>query len=173
MNIHENDQLVLRPSKRSTLGLLLGCSIFVGAGVWMATIGKPIGWIAVIFFGLGVVVALVQLIPNASYLVITQKGFEIGSLFRSHTYSWHEVTFFAVATTYYHGMVVFNFSASYEKAKVARNVAKAIAGYEGALPGTYGMKADQLADLLNEWKARFDLSWANGSSPFYSCPDEP
>jgi hypothetical protein len=55
-------------------------------------------------------------------------------------------------------MVVFNFSVTFDKAKTARLVASVIAGYEGALPDTYGMRADQLADLLNEWKAKFDAS---------------
>jgi len=52
-------------------------------------------------------------------------------------------------------MVAISFSELYRKAKTTRGLARFIAGAEGALPDTYGMKADQLANLLNEWKSRF------------------
>ena len=34
----------------------------------------------------------------------------------------------------------------------------ALAGFEGALPDTYGMKAEALADLMNEYKYQHDLA---------------
>jgi len=54
-------------------------------------------------------------------------------------------------------MVVFNYSDHYDRVKMMRGFARKIAGYEGALPDTYGMSADQLADLLNNWKAIFEM----------------
>ncbi len=48
--------------------------------------------------------------------------------------------------------VLFNFSPDYPRAKAGRNLSKAIVGYEGALPDTYGLAAGELANQLNAWR---------------------
>jgi hypothetical protein len=77
MEMPEDNRVLLRPSKKGTLGLLLICSAFVAAGVWMASEGEMIGWFASCFFGLGVLVAIVQLLPNSSHLHLTESGLEV------------------------------------------------------------------------------------------------
>ncbi len=47
-------------------------------------------------------------------------------------------------------MVGFNYAASYDRQKNARALASALTECEGALPNTYGKKAEELAALLNE-----------------------
>jgi hypothetical protein len=43
-----------------------------------------------------------------------------------------------------------------ERLSGPRRAARAVAGYDGgALPDTYGMKADDLAALMNEWHSRY------------------
>jgi hypothetical protein len=156
--MQEDNRLLLRPSKKGSLGLLLICSVFVAAGVWAASEGHIIGWFASCFFGLGVLVAIVQLLPNASYLLLTENGLEARTMYRSWSVSWKDIAFFTTASIGpMNRMVVFNFSDHYERAKITRRFAGGIAGYEGALPDTYGMKADELADLLNNWKASFEM----------------
>jgi hypothetical protein len=156
MKIPVEDRLLLRPSILGILGLLVVCSLFVAGGVWMASKGQWMGWVGIVFFGLGVIVALVQLLPNASYLRLTENGLEVRSLYRSWFVSWDEIAYFAIANIGYGDVVVFMFSDRYHKAKTSRALARAIAGYEGALPDTYGMKADELCCLLSEWKRRFE-----------------
>jgi len=136
---------------------LLICSAFVAVGVWMASEGEMIGWFASSFFGLGVIVAIVQLLPNASHLHLTESGLEVRTLYRSWSVSWNDIAFFAAASIGPNRMVVFNYSDHCDRAKMMRGFARKIAGYEGALPDTYGMSADQLADLLNNWKAIFEM----------------
>ena len=48
-----------------------------------------------------------------------------------------------------HEMVGFNFAPTYDRAKLGRTVAKALSQCEGALPDTYGKKAEELAAILN------------------------
>jgi hypothetical protein len=155
LNGQDGNRLLLRPSFISTLGLLLVCTIFVVLGIWMSGEGQPMGWFVAGTFGVGVVIALVHLLPNASYLLLTEDGFETRTLYRSSSVAWDEIAFFATTTIGHNKMVVFNYSDRFDRSKRARRLARAIAGYEGALPDTYGMKADQLASLLNEWKGRF------------------
>jgi hypothetical protein len=132
-----------------------------GRGVWMASEEETIGWFLSCFFGFGMIVATIQLLPNASYLLLTAGGLEMRTMYRSSFVSWNEIAFFATASIRYKGMVVrrmvvFNFSENYNKLQIGRRVAKVIAGHEGGLPDTYGMTADQLANLLSEWKNRFE-----------------
>jgi len=46
-------------------------------------------------------------------------------------------------------MVGFNFVPTYDRGRTARAVAKALGKCEGALPNTYGRKAEELARVLN------------------------
>src|SRR5437773_2372837 len=83
MDTHGDNRLLLRPSVAGTLGLLLICCALVALGVWLASEGETIGWVATCFFGLGILVAVVQLLPNASYLLLTDSGFEARAMYRS------------------------------------------------------------------------------------------
>ena len=107
-----------------------------------------------IVFGLGSLVFAFQLLPDSSYLLLGPKGFTVRTLYRSHKYGWAEVERFGVTRIGANKTVAFDFSGEYGKYHVARQVAAGISGYEGALPDTYGMKPERLAELLNEWKAR-------------------
>ena len=46
------------------------------------------------FFGLGVIVALINMHPRASCLTLSEQGFEFSSLFRKHFVAWSDVTDF-------------------------------------------------------------------------------
>lgn len=114
--------------------------------------GESIGWLPALFFGLGVVVFGVILLPNSAYLRVSQDGFTVCSLFRAHSYRWSDVGPFTVDRIGPNRMVVFNFSDQYRALPLARKAASAITGYEGALPDSYGMSLEELACLLNEYR---------------------
>ena len=52
-------------------------------------------------------------------------------------------------------MVAWNFTADYVASGGMCRASKAFSGYEAALPDTYGMKAQELADLLNELRRSY------------------
>ena len=54
-----------------------------------------------------------------------------------------------------HKMVAFNFVHSYDRSRIGGQISTAIAGCEGALPNTYGRKAEELAESLNRCLAQF------------------
>jgi hypothetical protein len=57
-------------------------------------------------------------------------------------------------------MVVFNYSASYTKSKKGRSLSKGIAGWEGGLHDTFGMKAEKLMNLMNAyWIAARNINY--------------
>jgi hypothetical protein len=151
--IDMNDQLVLRASKlKNLLSALVSC-VFIAGGVWLILGGDGIGWFVAGFFGLCLIVFLVQMLPQSSYLRLDPEGFEIRTLFQSSRYKWDDVAVFGTKKIG-SKMVIFLFSPEYENGKTARGISLAVAGVEGALPDTYGMSAEELANLMNEWREK-------------------
>jgi hypothetical protein len=153
-----DDVRVLRPSRVKVLGLLLLTALFTATGTWMITRREPAGWVLVAFFGLGVIIFAVLLLPNNAYLRLEPEGFTVCSMFRAHTSRWADIDCFCVGVIGHNRMVVFNYSAAYRKHQSSRKVARALAGFEGALPDTYGMSAGELADLMNQYRGRHATS---------------
>jgi len=114
--------------------------------------GEGMGWIVTGFFGFGSLIFIVNMLPQASYLKLDGVGFETSSLFRKHKYNWDDISHFGVGKISNNTMVMFNFSSSYQKARNARKIASMISGAEGALHDNFGMKAEELAQLMNEYK---------------------
>jgi Bacterial PH domain len=146
--------VILYPKKSSAFLLLLVCSVFVAVGLW---VGSKEGWPAYLcaaFFAVGILAAIIQMLPGSSSLRVDEKGLTIVNLFRASEITWEAVDHFCVVTmaqtgVKVHEMVGINFAPSYDAARLGRQFAKAITGCEGALPDTYGKKADELAAFLN------------------------
>jgi len=149
----------LYPSRRKRLKSLLICSFFVLVGLFMLKSSSFQGWPVIVFFGLCVVVNGVTLVPGSSYLRLTTRGFEVRNLFRTHTETWSHIdSFVAYANrTSRTRLVGFRFVVGQvvsPTTEVARRAARRIGGVDGALPDTYGMSAEDLAALMNEYLNR-------------------
>jgi hypothetical protein len=143
----------LHTKRAKTIWLLLLCSAFTAGGVLMILNGKNMGWFCSGFFALGTLIFLLQLHPKASYLTISEDGFECSVLFRKSRYRWSDISKFGTYTLRQKGLPVgtfvgLDFSAEYQLSPKARAVSKAMVGFEGGLPDTYGLRADELAQLL-------------------------
>ncbi len=148
--------LILRPSKLKTLVLLIICLVFSFGGIFLIREGNNMGWLVFSFFFIGVIVFIITLLPNSSYLKISAEGIEIKTLFKkSQMISWGVIDEFGAAYIGVNKMVTINFNENYNQQKVGRNLASSLTGFEGALPDTYGMDASKLANLLNDYKNKF------------------
>ena len=157
---------VTYPASRRKMLMLLGISlVFVAVGVVLMR--KPAermtARLLTGFFGLGAVVALVNLHPRASYLTLSEQGFEFSSLFRKHFVAWRDVTDFVPMRISGNAMVGFHYDASMKNAPALRHVSSFIAGIEAALPDTYGHSNIDLAKLLNELRARYGAQFPGAS----------
>lgn len=146
--------MTLYPKKQSAIILLLGCIFFVIAGIVLARSQGWIGYLCAGFFGLGIPAAIVRILPGSTYLELTNEGFEFCNMFRKTSLSWEVIDEFFIVTlkqtgVSVHKMVGFNFVDSYDRMRIGRGVSKALSQCEGALPDTYGLKPEELADLLN------------------------
>ena len=141
--------MVLRPSWRRSLLLLLVCAGFFAVGVLMIREGKPEAWFAAVVCGVFTLTALVLILPGAAYLRLAPEGFTICSLYRKSFIRWADVRDFRIVIIGHNKMVGFDYAPHDQPAKRSRRFAAAITGAEGALPNAYGLKADQLALLMN------------------------
>jgi hypothetical protein len=149
--------VVLRPSKRKELALLAVSLGFAVLGAFAAASGEAIGWAALVFFGLCAVVAVVTLLPGASYLRLEPEGFVMCSLYRADRLRrWDEVTGFHVYSTPGGAQVGFDFSPGARPP--GSGLARGLAGVDGGLPNTYGLKAEELAELLSLWRETYSRS---------------
>jgi hypothetical protein len=154
--MEDSQVLELRPTQLKTLFLVFGSALLATLG-WYFFAGVPaVRWIFVAFFGLGILIFGVNLAPGSSYLRLSREGFTYCSLYKSRHYSWNEVERFGLIVVGMNRTVGFSFSSSYKGLERARKAVAAVAGYEGALPDTYGKKAAELVALLNEWKNKYE-----------------
>jgi hypothetical protein len=148
--------VVLYPSRKKLILMLLGSAVFVAGGISMVTSGAGMGWLVAVFFGLCLVVFVVMLLPGAASLALDRDGFEITSLYRRHRTAWQNATGFEAASLPVvppgRKMVVYNDGKMAGKSVARLNVA--MVGRNAGLPDSYGLAADDLADLMNRWRAR-------------------
>lgn len=147
----------LHPKKTSSVLSLLVTLLFLVIGVLMILDNEGEGWFVAIVFGFGFLISVVNLLPKASYLLLDEEGFETCSLFRKHKYHWNDVSHFVVGSISHNKMVMFNFSKEYAKGKRSRKMASFISGAEGALHDTFGLKAEELAKLMNRYRAFYAI----------------
>lgn len=148
------DQRVLRPKLLKTIGLFSVSILLMASGTFLFEKSPIMAWVIVLFFGLCVLVALIQMLPNSSFLKLTEEGFEVRNFFKSNVTKWSEVDSFRVGNVGGQKMVMYDFSEEHQKYNVGKKIAKSLSGSEGALPDTYGMKANELATLMNDWKSK-------------------
>lgn len=151
-----------RPAKMVLL--ILGSGVFVAIGLWLFPRDPFLARACIIFFGLGAVIGVVGLLPNSSYLTLTEQGFLFASLYRKHFVAWSNVQSFIPVRIQRRRMVGWNYSSEYQGSKRLRSVNAAVAGVEAALPDTYGMPAEQLADLMNQLRDTHAMALRAGGS---------
>jgi hypothetical protein len=147
----------LYPSKLKSTLFLLGSLAFVIAGIGMVSIGDITGLPVVGFFGLCLLVAVIQFHPKASYLHLSAEGFTFCSLFRSNFVSWQYVQEFGLISISNNTMVSWNYTSEYVAAGRARSVSRALYGYEAALPDTYSLKPKHLAQLMSDLLSQYQV----------------
>ena len=148
--------LMLHASRVKASLLLAVCLAFTVIGVWMGIDTHDwIGWACAALFGLGCVVFTLNMLPNASFLRLEEDGFTYSALYRRHTVKWAVTRDFGVMAMRYTRMVGWSFVANHRMSATMRKLNQAIAGFDAALPDTYGMRAETLAVLMATLRDRY------------------
>jgi hypothetical protein len=146
--------VTLHPSRKKWLLIFATSAVFAAGGAWMIERGEPMGWYVLIFFGLGALVAAAALLPGAGGLTLDREGFAITNLFRRYRVRWQDAAGFVAARIppARQKMVMYDDATQRGKSLAQLNVA--IAGRGAGLPDTYGLSADDLAQLMAQWRDR-------------------
>ena len=153
----EDNEIILRPSKKRAALYLFVCLGFVIVGAMQVARHEAgiIGWLSVLFFGLCIAVFVLQFLPSAAYLRIRRDGFRFCSLFReSPLILWRDVSDFRVARLPPSGHRIVVFDWHIAPNRNVRQINKHLVDASDGLPDSYGLRPEELADLLNAWRSR-------------------
>jgi hypothetical protein len=146
-------------NRRKAAAVLAGSLGFVAMGILVLRYGDGEAdeifwaWAAIAFFALCAVVAAVMLLPGAGSLTLAADGFTMCSLFRKAHTPWRQASDFAVAQSGDKRMTF----VGYEDARAsgfAAETSRSLIGRNAALPDTYGLTHEELAQLLTRWRER-------------------
>lgn len=146
--------VTLTPSPRKWLLVLGGCLAFVAIGIWQAGEQPLIGWSAVGFFGLGVLVAGAMLVPGAAGIVLDADGFEVTGFFRRHRTRWADATGFQAATVPPSAQKLVVYDDRGSENSTLGGINRRLSGRNSGLPDNYGLPPDDLAQVMMRWRER-------------------
>ncbi|MBN9662652.1 MAG: hypothetical protein J0H49_30920 [Acidobacteria bacterium] len=154
---------ILYPGRLRTLFLAVACAVFTLMGLGAG--GGGLLW--ALLAGIGAFIFFTSLLPSAAWLKLDAQGFTYRIAFREHRYNWADIRSFGVLTRRYLGIipvsriVCFTFTEEHKKTKsLLLRMATAIARFDGQLPDNYGMKARDLAALMENWRLQAESSAA-------------
>jgi hypothetical protein len=149
-------EVLIEPPTQA-LWVSFGSLAFVAMGVALLMTGNGntiMSILTIVFFGACFIIGIMMLFGPKATLSLDQEGFEFVTLGRVNREAWNEIEGFGVARIGLNRLVGINYPA--EKLAslsplVAQSAAtsKSMCGYHGALPVTYGLRADVLAAKLN------------------------
>lgn len=145
---------IFRPNRLKILMLFLISSAFVAIGIFALEENTLLGWFSISFFGIGIIVSLIQFYPNASYLKLNEEGFEVKSLFRTSFTKWSDVKDFREGHIKRNKMIFFDYTEEHKKWKKGKKLSKFLSGKEGAIQSSYNISTKELLNLLKEYKLK-------------------
>ncbi|MFC7346864.1 PH domain-containing protein [Chryseobacterium zhengzhouense] len=90
----QNLPLILKPSKVKSVILILISIGFVALGISLLEKNMLIAVLNIVFFGIGLIIFIINQLPNSSYLKIDERGIEMKNLFRTTFIPWQAVNSF-------------------------------------------------------------------------------
>jgi hypothetical protein len=143
------ESLIIRPSRTQSWGLISISVVFVALGLFFGLRGDSMGFWAAGFFGLCLLVGVVDAVRSWSSLRLDREGFDMRSLFRSRRYRWSDIRSFAVSSASGKTLVTFMLHAPAHSPVAGPPPG---GNFDGALPDMYGQSAPALAALLDDWR---------------------
>ncbi len=151
------EEITLYPNKiQWTLALLAS----MGVMYWSLANsfkGDNFSFFCSIMSALMLLLSVVMLLPGSSWLKIDRQGIKFAHIFKITCIKWHDIQEFGTFSSgppyllFREKYVGLNFRGNYKEFKNARSTAKALTGFEGSLPDSYGKKPTHLAEILNQY----------------------
>lgn len=133
--------------------VLLACAAFVAIGYGMISTHASGGWLVLVFFSIGAIVAAISLLPGMGSLTLDGTGFTIVVLFRRRQQlRWQDAKDFESVVIPFTTQKTVAFDVRSLAGRALAKLSVVISGHDGALPDTYGLSADDLARLMAQWR---------------------
>jgi len=149
------DRMELKPNRLSWFFMFLISAGFVGIAIWLGPEEDPtLFWFGGGFFLICALVSTPLMLGVGSRLILERESFTCRTLFRSFTRKWSECSEFHpihVGTRRFVGFTAQRDEAAHPNLAAAN---RALLGAAGALPETFGISAEELADLMNRFRVR-------------------
>jgi hypothetical protein len=146
--------VVLRPGRGRGVAFII---IGVAFGLFLAWLGpgggSPVGYwaftiiVMALWLGFGV-----YMVNPRHYLRLDARGMEIHTLRHTTAHRWQELRGFYAEGTATQPMVTYELAGENPRADAWTRVTHIVTGGREVLPNTYGLPAEELARLLNEWR---------------------
>ena len=165
---HHPDRLMLMPSIRKTAAFSLGTASFSVVGALLIALGgsiAPLGWIFVVLFGSLTGMGLLAWRAFRSgrvFLELTGGWFAVHTIKGTAACPWADVKLFAaesvgipiIGLASWQSRVYFDLLPSSPGLGRPWSVWAQGSGHDGLLPDNYGLRAQALSTLMNEWRLR-------------------
>lgn len=149
------EAIELRPGRVKWVMIFLISAGFVAIAIWLGDEMEPLTrWGSGGFFALCGLIAVPQMIGVGARLRLDREGFTCTTLFKSFRRTWVECSEFAPARVGPNLMVGFSTATDETNHPRGAALSRALTGISGALPDTFGMAADELAELMNIFRQR-------------------
>jgi hypothetical protein len=153
--------VTLYSSRKKWFSLLLICGLIGAGGLAMVHYGISDGWFLLVVFGALTIISLGMLLPGASALTLDGLGFDVTKFFRSHRARWQDVKRFDTFELHRSRptwLVAAEKMVIYDDVRatsgILATVNKTLADHNAFLPDTYGLKGEELAWLMTQWRER-------------------
>ena len=161
------------------LAMLAGGLAFAVIAIWMLHAEDVSGsdrwaaWAGLLIGGLIVPFAAIMLLPAAGSLTLDADGFVTCSLFRRFHTPWRQVSEFRVGEYPFPGesrqrTIIYDDTKS---ASLFAEPVREMLGRNSALPDTYGLSYEDLAQLMTQWRARALAAHGGSRVPHIDRPD--
>ncbi|GGA84554.1 hypothetical protein GCM10011491_10110 [Brucella endophytica] len=150
--------VVIRPAPTKSLAMATGSAIFGSVILWMLLNQPPpiltqvLLWPGVVLFLGGAPLLFAMAIGGAS-LHLSREGFVVTQLWRRKGTRWHDTSEFVPVVSHTLTKLVAFDDAAVAASRIAY-INKKFISHTSALPDTYGFTHDELAALLNAWRAK-------------------
>jgi len=148
---------LLRPGRRRWILVGFICAAFVAVAIWLQVLDGVNGGLLFVglFFGAGLLVAALQLVPGVSWLRIMTEGLVVRHLGRVRTYSWQGTDNFRVFAVRTQSFVGWDTCDDAPPGVQGSKLSRLLSGVDDSLPDTYGEDADEFAQRLQRYRDQY------------------
>lgn len=149
--IMRNGEVTLRAKKLKYIIILLILLLFLIIGIMLVLDGELIGWALVIFLGTFAFLDGMVLCSSYPYAVLTPEGYTICGTLRSSSAKWTDFKDARARWHYIGRAVMVKYSESCKGSALGKAV-RALSFDLAVIPETFGLKAEDFAELMNKMR---------------------